>query len=198
MPEPLFPSIPENMPTFSSSLGRAVGRVMLRTLGWRVTGTLPNEPKLVLVVAPHTSNWDFIVAVAALLAMGLRISPMMKKEAFIWPLKGLYLKLGFLPTDRSAAGGIVGQIHRMFDQHEKLWVGITPEGTRAKVDRWKTGFLRIAYDAKVPVFLVGLDGRKKQFVLDKVVMASDDFDVQAEEMRQYMREKFEGINPQNQ
>ena len=198
MPKALFPSIPENMPTFSSSFGRAVGRVMLRVLGWRVTGTLPNEPKLVLVVAPHTSNCDFIVAVAGLLAMGLRISPLMKKEAFIWPLKGLYLKLGFLPTDRRAAGGIVGQLHRMFDQHEKLWVGITPEGTRSKVERWKTGFLRIAADANVPVFLVGLDGRNKQFVLDKLVVASDDFDTQAEQLRQYMHDKYEGINPENQ
>jgi 1-acyl-sn-glycerol-3-phosphate acyltransferase len=190
--------IPENMPTFSSQFGRAIGRGILRIFGWRVTGILPNEPKIVLVVAPHTSNWDFIMSVGALLAMGLKVSAMMKKEAFIWPLKGLYLKLGFLPTDRRAAGGVVGQMHRMYDQNEKLWVGITPEGTRSKVDRWKTGFLRIAADANVPILIVGIDGRKKQFVLDKVVIATDDFDTQAEELRQYMWEKFEGINPENQ
>jgi len=198
MPAPLLPEVPENMPSFGNAFTRAVGRGILRLCGWRVTGALPNEPKVLIAAAPHTSNWDFVVAVGGLMALGMKVSAMMKQEAFIWPCKGLFLKLGFLPTDRKAAGGIVGEIHSMYDAHEKLWIGVTPEGTRSKVDRWKTGFLRIARDSNVPILLLAFDGPNKQIVLDKVVIATDDFDEQAEELRQYVLENFEGINASKQ
>jgi len=198
MPAPLIPEAPENMPSFGNVLTRAIGRGILRLCGWRVTGSLPNEKKVLIAAAPHTSNWDFVVVVGGLMALGMKVSAMMKKEAFFWPCKGLFLKLGFLPTDRNAAEGIVGQIHRMFDEHDKLWIGITPEGTRSKVDRWKTGFLRIAQDSNVPILLLAFDGPGKRIVLDKVVMATENFDEQAEELRQYVHENFEGINAHKQ
>lgn len=198
MRTPLIPVIPNNMPRMGNALTRAIGRGMLRLFGWKVVGEIPNEPKLMIAAAPHTSNWDFVLGVGGLLALGLKISAMMKEEAFFWPCKGLFMKLGFLPINRSAAQDVVGLMHKEYDAHDKLWLAITPEGTRSKVPRWKTGFLRIAKDAGVPVLLVGIDGVKKQIIIDKVVEPTDQYEAQAEELRVYMADTFTGINPHKQ
>ena len=191
-------SIPANMPRRGTRMLRAFGRFMLRLQGWKLVGELPDERKLVLILAPHTSNWDFTIAASVWLALDLKLSYMMKKEAFIWPFKGFFIDIGGIPVDRSKPQSIIREAVTWFREHDDVWMGITPEGTRKKVNNWKTGFLRIAYEADVPILLVGLDAASRCVRLDKVIRATGDHAAQAAEIREYMNSKYRGINTDNQ
>lgn len=194
----VVPPVPPDAPTFANSFVRSVGRLGLRILGWKVRGDIPNISKAVFAAAPHTSNWDFITAMFAVMALGVKISFLMKKEAFVWPFKRLFMALGGIPLDRGAADDIVSQIAQWFDKSERLWVVITPEGTRKRVDKWKTGFLRTAEAADVPIILVGWDYPSKTLFVDKLWYASGDAENDAQAIRQYMTEKYKGRHPENQ
>ncbi len=193
-----LPSIPASMPSQGNAFTRWLGRTILRLLGWTMSGNLPDQKKLMVAAAPHTSNWDFILGSCVMLALGVRVTFMMKQEAFKGPVGYLARKIGFIAIDRSRPGGVVPQMVQWFHEHDKVWIGVTPEGTRSKVKQWKTGFLRIAYEAKVPIFLVGINAPKKQICFDQVIETSGDHDQQIEEIRSYMMEHFRGIVPSNQ
>ncbi len=193
-----IPLLPPSAPHMGNGFTRWVGRSLLRILGWNLRGEFPDEPKLVVALAPHTSNWDFFVAFAALMATGVRVSYLMKKEAFIWPVGKFFMRWGGIPTDRSAAGDTVDQIAQWYREHSKVWVAITPEGTRGKVDRWKTGFLRIAYSAQVPVLLIAWDYPGKTMVVDQCWPVTGDIDVDLEAMQAYINAHYQGRDPSKQ
>jgi len=136
---------------------RAFGRLALALLGWRVEGEIPDLPKFVVAVAPHTSNWDFVVGAAAMFALDLRLSFIGKHTIFRWPLAGLLRWMGGIPVDRTSPHGVVGDAVRAFEGVDRRVLAIAPEGTRRKVERFKSGFLHIARGAKVPVVLATLD-----------------------------------------
>ena len=190
--------IPENMPRSGNNWLVKFGRFLLRLQGWKITGTLPNEKKVMVIFAPHTSNLDFTILASVWLGLDLKISYMMKKEAFFWPLGGFFKRIGGIPIDRSKSTDVVGQAVEWYREHDEVWMGITPEGTRSKVDYWKSGFMRIAHEAGVPIMLVGVDATKKEMIVDKTIRTTGDHETQVEELRQYMNDKFIGINPQNQ
>lgn len=190
--------IPEEVPRLGNAVTRAVGRGLLRLLGWKVVGELPPVRKAVFAAAPHTSNWDFLVAMAAVMAMGLKISYLMKKEAFFWPFKDVFMSLGGIPIDRKAAVDTVQQIKTWFAKEESLWVVITPEGTRSYVKKWKTGFLRVAEQSSVPVVLVAWDYPSKTMHIDKLWRVGCDHDKDAEEIRHYLCSKYTGCHPEKQ
>lgn len=128
-------------------------------MGWRVEGDIPNLPKLVLIAAPHTSNWDFVVGIAAKLALGLRVLWLGKDTLFRFPLGFLMRGLGGVPVDRSAPNAVVETIVSEFAAREQLLVALAPEGTRRRVARWRTGFYHIARGAGVPIVTVAIDWR---------------------------------------
>ncbi len=140
---------------------RFVARFGLRVTGWRFEGGFPNLPKAVFIVVPHTSNWDFLVGISTILAMGLRVSFLGKHTVFDWPLGVLMGWLGGIPVDREAAIDVVTQVAERFQHSEKLLLALSPEGTRSQVTRWKTGFYRIALKAGVPIIPVTPDYSKK-------------------------------------
>ncbi|KRA16833.1 MULTISPECIES: lysophospholipid acyltransferase family protein [unclassified Lysobacter] len=145
--------LPPNAPRVRSNrLTRWIGRSVLRLGGWRMVGAFPDIPKLVLIGAPHSSNWDGVWGFAAKAAMGLDIKILGKDSLFKVPLLGALLRyLGVIPVDRSAAHGVVEQAAAMIRNAERFWFGLAPEGTRKPVDRWKAGFWKIAKAADVPV-----------------------------------------------
>jgi 1-acyl-sn-glycerol-3-phosphate acyltransferase len=155
-PAPLLPTIPPNMPQVPASrrFSRWLGRSVLRLGGWRVTGTLPDIPKLVLIAAPHSSNWDGVWGMAAKIAMGFDARVLGKDSLFWWPLSILLRRLGVIPLDRSNPQGVVEQSVALIRRSPKLWFALAPEGTRKPVERWKSGFLKIAHGAGVPILLV--------------------------------------------
>ena len=193
-----IPKLPETGPSMGNGFTRWLGATVLRALGWRIDGQLPEERQIIIAAAPHTSNWDFVIGVAAILAIGVRASFMMKKSAFIGPWGWLAYKIGFIPVDRENPKGVVEQMTQWLDEHDTVWIGVTPEGTRSKVTQWKSGFLRIAHAANVPVYLVGLNGKDKTIYLDKRIETTGDHEVQVEEIRSYMMERFIGIRPSRQ
>lgn len=176
---------------------RWIGRGMLAMLGWKITGTAPDMAKVVIIAAPHTSNWDLILALSAMLAYGMPIHFMMKKEAFFWPLGGLWKKLGGMPIDRAASNDVTGQVVDRFAEEDVLWIAITPEGTRSKVPGYRKGYLRISEAADVPVFLFGVLADKKTVVLDRVLETTGNLQADADAHYAYVSQHFNGIKPRN-
>jgi len=191
------PSMPPNTPAFGGALSRALGRLMLRMVGMKLGGTIPDVPKAILLGAPHTSNWDLLLAMGMKYALGLNYSWMMKKEAFFFPFGGMFKKMGGIPIDRKAAKDVVEQMSDWFDANEKAWIGITPEGTRKKVDRYKKGYLRIAYAAKVPVFVVGVNSETRTLVFDQFMDLTGDIDTDNSNIRNFIRRNYTGLKPEN-
>ncbi len=197
--------VPPNAPRMGNGFTRLIGRVILRSIGYKVEGNFANQPKMILIASPHTSNWDLILAVGTILSLGVRLNFMMKKEAFFFPFKNLFIALGGVPLDRSSPKAVVKQTLRAFEEKDKFWLAILPEGTRKPVKTWKAGFIRIARNAGVPIFIMGLDARTKTLHLDRLVVPAKNSDTaasgsaiaQAEELRLYSKEKYYGMNPKN-
>jgi 1-acyl-sn-glycerol-3-phosphate acyltransferase len=145
---PLPPSAPRVRP---NAFTRWLGRTILRLGGWHVAGSLPDLPKLVLIAAPHSSNWDGVWGFAAKLALGFEVRVLGKAQLFWWPLGPVLRRLGVIPIDRSSPQGTVGQAVAMIRASERIWYALAPEGTRKPVERWKSGFWKIAHEAQVPI-----------------------------------------------
>ena len=180
-------------PTAGNRLSRAIGRGLLRAMRWKIEGELPNQPKVIVIGGPHTSNWDLLLAMGTMLAVGLKFSWMMKREAFFWPLGALWRKLGGIPIDRKAKLDIVGQMKEKFDAADALWLGITPEGTRSKVERYKTGYLRLSQGIGVPLLIVGIDAPRKTVVLDRLWTPEGEIETENAAIRDYIETTYQGI-----
>ena len=182
-----------NTPRMGNALTRWIGDMILKSMGWTIHGQLPNLKKAIIIGGPHTSNWDLFLAMGSMLSVGLKFSWMMKKEAFIWPLGRLWKSLGGIPIDRGADIDVIGQLKAAFEAQDKVWLGITPEGTRAKVERYKTGYLRIARGVGVPLFVVGIDSVNKRVILDKLWNPVRDIAVENAAIQDYIESNYVGI-----
>ncbi len=168
--------LPQNAPRVRpNALARWLGRTALRLGGWRMVGEFPDVPRLVLIAAPHSSNWDGVWGFAAKLAMGLEIKVLGKDSLFRIPVLGYALKrFGVIPVDRNAAHGVVGQAAAMIRSAQRIWFVLAPEGTRKRVERWKTGFWKIAKAAEVPVLPAYFHYPEKIIGIGPVFVLSDD------------------------
>lgn len=130
--------------------------------GWRLIRPTDNPPKSVICVAPHTSNYDFILGKLYYSAIGRRANFLMKKDWFIFPL-GLVMKaMGGIPVDRSQRFSLVDRLAESINARSRVTLAITPEGTRRATDRWKTGFYRIALATGIPIQLAVIDYKKRE------------------------------------
>lgn len=153
----MLPRLGANVPRRSSRFLCASGRFALRALRFRIAGEVPDLPKFVIAVAPHTSNWDFVVGAAAMFALDLRLAFIAKHTLFRWPFGALLRWMGGIPVDRSSAHGVVSDAVEGFSRADRRVLAIAPEGTRKRVAHFKSGFLHIARGAGVPVMLASLD-----------------------------------------
>jgi 1-acyl-sn-glycerol-3-phosphate acyltransferase len=126
-------------------------------MGWHVEGELPNLAKFVVIAAPHTSNWDFVVGITAKVALGIRVVFLGKDSLFRFPLGTLMRRWGGVPIDRSASHDVVSSIVAEFSRRDRMVLALAPEGTRKRVERWRTGFYHIAHAAGVPIVPVALN-----------------------------------------
>lgn len=189
VPSARFPVLGPEVPQSRGTVSRALGHVFLALMGWRVTGNIPNVPKLVIIAAPHTSNWDFVVGIAAKLALRLQVTFFGKDSLFRFPLGILMRALGGVPVDRGTSNDVVSGIVAEFARRDKLVLALAPEGTRKKVDRWRTGFYHIARAAGVPIVPVALNfGAKEIQILAPFVPTGDvDSDIAV------LRARFAGV-----
>jgi len=161
----------------------------MRLFGWRFEGAIPDVGKGILIVAPHTSNWDFPLGVAAMFALGLRAVFLGKHTLFGKTLGPMMRWLGGVPVDRNAASGVVGETVRLFASREQMILALSPEGTRSSVKRWKTGFYRIAEEAGVPIIPISFDYSTRRISIGDCFMPTGEM---ADDLR-ILGRFFEGV-----
>jgi 1-acyl-sn-glycerol-3-phosphate acyltransferase len=143
--------------------------------GWSISGTLPPDRKFVIMGASHTSNWDFLVFLGAVHAVGRQIRFIGKHSLFRWPMGGFMRALGGVPVDRSAPQDLVSQIVDQFRAHDDFILVIAPEGTRSFTTQWKSGFYQIALKAGVPIVAAGPDYPTRRGVFGPVIRPTGDY-----------------------
>lgn len=172
----MFDVVPASYQRRGGVLTKRLGRLLLRLAGWKFEGTLPDVPKVLVAVAPHTTNWDFIIGVLTLWALDIKISFLGKHTLF----KGLFGRwmrsIGGIPVDRSASHGVVGETVRAFAANEQMVLAMAPEGTRQLDKGFKTGFLHIARGAGVPVQLAYFDFSRKVVGFGPMITTTGDVD----------------------
>lgn len=156
--------------------------------GWKVIGGVPKDlKKLVMIAAPHTSNWDLVYARAAFYIMGIPVRYTIKKELFFFPL-GIILKaVGGIPINRKTKGKMVDKMAALFEERDELTILITPEGTRSYSSEWKKGFYYIALAANVPISLGYLDYKKKHAGVGPLIYPTGDYEKDLEKIQDFYR-----------
>lgn len=148
---------------------RRLSRFILNLFGWKVSITVPDFEKCIICVAPHTSNWDFVLGKLAYSSVGRKAGFLMKSSWFFFPLGLLFRAIGGIPVNRGKTrGNLVNTLVRQFNASSRLVIAITPEGTRSRTTEWHTGFLRIAREADIPLVLGAIDYKQKLISIDKV------------------------------
>ncbi|GHH54184.1 lysophospholipid acyltransferase family protein [[Pseudomonas] boreopolis] len=185
--DPLRQPSPPNMPPAHGPFVRWLGRTALRLSGWKIVGRLPDLSKLVMIVAPHSSNWDGFVGFAAKFALGFGVKVLGKASLFWWPLGPLLKRLGAIPLDRSSPQGTIGQAIRLIRESDRLWYVLTPEGTRKRVEQWKAGFWKIAQGAGVPILPVYFDYPSKTIGVGEPFWPGQDMEADIAAIRTWYR-----------
>lgn len=147
---------------------------LLKILGWQIEGLLPELKKYIVIVAPHTSNWDFIIGVLARGALNTRIHFLGKHQLFIPPWGWFFRAIGGSPVDRRKNNNLVDSAVQLFESKPDYKLALAPEGTRSPVKRWKCGFYHIANKAGVPIVPVGLDFSRRTVVIHTPLQPSGD------------------------
>lgn len=175
----------------------SLSKFVFQKAGWRYEGGLPpGVKKCVLVAAPHTSNWDFVVARLVFNFLGANVRMLIKKEAFFWPFGYFLKKMGGIPIDRSKNNRAVDQISKLFSEHDELIILFTPEGTRKYSAKWKRGFYFAAKEANVPIVLGYVDyGKKIGGIRPQVFETTDDVDADIERIKDFYR-PYKGLHPE--
>lgn len=172
-------------------------KIFLTLLQWRTDVMFPyhDVKKYIVLVGPHTSNWDFVIALAYRTILGMSNPRFLaKKELFKPPFGFIFCALGGTPVDRSGKQNLVDEVAAIFDRHEHFALAMAPEGTRKRVDKLKSGFYFIAKKAGVPFVIAGLDYKKKQIVFSEMMYATESQEDDFGRVHTFFR-KIEGKRP---
>lgn len=171
------------------------GRI-LKAFGWKVEVKAPNFEKCLICVAPHTSNWDFILGLLAYDSVGRKAGFLMKESWFFFPLGYLFRALGGVPVQRkNKKGSLVEDLVKKFSVSSHLQIAITPEGTRKRTAKWHTGFLQISLKSNVPCLLGAIDAKTKSIFVNEVFYPTGDIQADMKFIKDYYS-KFTGIYPE--
>lgn len=164
-------------------------------MGWKAVVTVPMTDKYIIALAPHTSNFDFILGILYSRAMGFRCDFLMKKEWFFWPMGLLMRKLGGIPVYRSKKMSMTDQLAGVARERKTFHLCITPEGTRSRTEEWKKGFYYIALKAGLPILLYGIDFPTKTIYCTKEIIPDGNLEEQMKEIKIYFKD-FRGKHPE--
>jgi 1-acyl-sn-glycerol-3-phosphate acyltransferase len=179
---------------FLSRIFHYLARFFLWLFGWKVEGQLPDLPKFVLIGAPHTSNWDFVMFLAIIFFLRANVRFMGKAELFRNPFGWFFYWCGGIPVDRSKSQGLVEQMVVACKKSNQFILTIAPEGTRHYVSEWKLGFYHIAKSAGIPVVMAIVDGAKKTLCLGQVFHPTENMDADIKAIKRFFAGMV-GINP---
>ena len=169
---------------------------LLKTFGWKVSITVPDSPKCLICVAPHTSNWDFVVGKLAYASVGRDAGFLMKAQWFFWPLGCFFRAIGGIPVERkNKTVSLTDVVVAKFNAAQRLQLAITPEGTRSRTTKWHTGFLHIALRADVPVQLGVIDYARKEVRIENVFIPTVDIEADLRAVKNFYR-PFKGKYPE--
>lgn len=170
-----------------------LSRFILWLSGWKAVGKFPEAKKFIVVCAPHTSMWDFVIGRLYYFSVGLKPCIMIKKELFFFPLGPVLRWLGGIPVERQKKTNIVEQVVDQINKSDKFLLTITPEGTRKKVKKWKTGFYQIATKANIPVLLGYFDYTYKVIGIGDLYYLTEDVEHEMRKAKLY----FKDIHPRH-
>lgn len=154
-------------------------------MGWREDVTVPHREKCVICVAPHTSNWDFVIGKLYYYAKGLHAGFLMKKEWFVGPFGWLFRRMGGIPVERSRHSSLTDQLAQIAGSSKRFTLAVTPEGTRSLVEQWKRGFYFIALKAGIPIQLFAIDYKRKMITCTKEILPNGNVEEQMTEIMRY-------------
>ena len=177
-----------------SQLLRFLSNSIMRLIGWKVEGTLPNLPKYLIIGAPHTSNWDFLLFLATIFHLKVDARYMGKAELFRGPFGWFFYWCGGIPVDRKKSQGLVEQMVEACNNSDKFILTIAPEGTRHKVKEWKRGFYHIAKGAGIPIIMAKVDGKKKAMCVGEIFHLTEDMEADMLAIQDAFK-GMTGINP---
>jgi 1-acyl-sn-glycerol-3-phosphate acyltransferase len=177
-----------------SGIFHHIARLVMHLFGWRVDGTLPDLPKFILVGAPHTSNWDFLLFLGIIFTLRANVRFMGKAELFRWPIGSFFRYCGGVPVDRKRSTGLVEQMVETCNKAENFILTIAPEGTRHHVTEWKRGFYHIARGAGIPIVLAVVDGKHKTVRIGQIFHPTDDMEADLRTIKGFFT-GIVGINP---
>ncbi len=175
----------------------SISRIILRLWGWQLDDRLPQEHRYVMIGYPHTSNWDFVLGMLARYALGVPLNWVAKHSIFWGPFRPMFIAMGGVPLNRKTTHGFIQKNIELFAQREKFILGLMPEGTRSKTERWKSGFYHIAHGANVPIALAYLDYKNKIIGVGKVIEVTGNMAADFEIIREFYKDKT-GYHPENQ
>ncbi len=165
-------------------------------MGWTTEVTVDHPDKYIICLAPHTSNWDFILGLLYSRSIGMQSNFLMKKEWFFWPLDPIFRSLGGIPVYRQKHSSMTESMAESAKQAKVFHLCITPEGTRSKNPDWKKGFYFIALKAGIPILLYGLDYERKLIQCTKTVIPSGNLEADMRDIKLYFK-GFKGKKPEN-
>lgn len=171
-----------------------LAKLIMRLIGWRVDGKLPDLPKFVLIGAPHTSNWDFLLFLGVIFSLRANVRFMGKAEIFRSPLGWFFFYCGGVPVDRKKSTGLVEQMVKACNESEHFILTIAPEGTRHYVSDWKHGFYHIARGAGIPIVVAIVDGKHKEVRIGQVFHPTDNLEADMKTIKGIFNGVV-GINP---
>ena len=168
---------------------KILSKLILWLMGWEVIGPKKYPKKCVVIAAPHTSNWDFLIGRCYGYIIGVKPKYLIKSE-FFFPILGALFRLnGGIPVYRDSNNNVVDQITNRFNESDELILGITPEGTRSRVEKWKMGFYHIANNSNVPILLLAMDfSNKKIGIINEIIPTGD-----IEKDIQFIQNQFKNI-----
>ena len=170
--------------------------LLYKKLGWTKCVTVAHPDKFIICLAPHTSNWDFIIGQLYAQAEGFKINFLMKREWFFWPLGVIFRSLGGIPVWRSKHTSMTDNLAETAKTKDSFKLCITPEGTRSPNTEWKKGFYFIALKAEIPILLYGVDYEKKKIVCTDSFTPSGNIDEEMPKIKSYFKD-FKGKKPEN-
>lgn len=169
--------------------------LLFRLMGWKAEVTVPMGAKYVIALAPHTSNFDFILGLLYSRAVGFRCDFLMKREWFFWPLGPIMRRLGGIPVRRDRKTSMTDQLAAVARERDSFHLCITPEGTRSRTEEWKKGFYYIALKAGLPILLYGVDYPSKTIRCTRMVIPDGNVEQQMREIKLYFKD-FRGRHPE--